>query len=377
VDTYFDIAEKNSVTILKDKIETINNSSLMKVFLTSISGLLAILDEHRQMVSLNENYLRVLGMDDPRQVLGLRTGEALECIHAKEYPNGCGTTKFCKSCGAAIAIATSLAENRLVEKNCAIQMRKKGKESDLFLSVKCEPIVIDDTRFLLVFLRDITKEHQRSILERTFFHDINNMIGGLAMANLLLSQGSYNERLVTIIDTCTKSLVKEVETQQCLMFNDMHYYKPANDAVSANTIFIDLDNLYHNHPAKDNKNLIFEYNENESILFTDEALLLRILANMITNALEATETGGLVRLWWENTREGVRFTVHNESYIEKDLQLRIFQRNFTTKKQLNRGIGTYSMKLFGETMLQGKVGFQSTEEKGTHFFITIPVNISN
>jgi sensor histidine kinase regulating citrate/malate metabolism len=49
---------------------------------------------------------------------------------------------------------------------------------------------------------------------------------------------------------------------------------------------------------------------------------------------------------------------------------RIFQRNFSTKAQAGRGVGTYSMKLFGEKILGGKVSFTSSREDGTVFKFT-------
>jgi sensor histidine kinase regulating citrate/malate metabolism len=58
--------------------------------------------------------------------------------------------------------------------------------------------------------------------------------------------------------------------------------------------------------------------------------------------------------------------------IPEKVALRIFQRSFSTKAKKGRGIGTYSMKLFGERYLGGKVGFETNEEKGTMFFIELP-----
>ena len=46
------------------------------------------------------------------------------CIHAKKEPAGCGTTEFCSTCGAAIAIVSSFAENRSVERVCALSARR-------------------------------------------------------------------------------------------------------------------------------------------------------------------------------------------------------------------------------------------------------------
>ena len=52
---------------------------------------------------------------------------------------------------------------------------------------------------------------------------------------------------------------------------------------------------------------------------------------------------------------------------------RIFQRNFSTKAEAGRGIGTYSMKLLGEDVLGGEVGFTSSEKDGTVFRLLHPI----
>jgi sensor histidine kinase regulating citrate/malate metabolism len=52
--------------------------------------------------------------------------------------------------------------------------------------------------------------------------------------------------------------------------------------------------------------------------------------------------------------------------------MRIFQRNYSTKSDSGRGLGTYSMKLFGETYLGGKVDFTSSESEGTTFHLRLP-----
>jgi sensor histidine kinase regulating citrate/malate metabolism len=48
----------------------------------------------------------------------------------------------------------------------------------------------------------------------------------------------------------------------------------------------------------------------------------------------------------------------------------MFKRSFTTKG-IGRGLGTYSMKLLGEKYLKGKVGFESSKQNGTTFYIEI------
>jgi sensor histidine kinase regulating citrate/malate metabolism len=60
----------------------------------------------------------------------------------------------------------------------------------------------------------------------------------------------------------------------------------------------------------------------------------------------------------------------NPTYMTEETKLQVFQRSFSTKG-INRGLGTYSMKLLGERYLKGKVGFTSDEKNGTHFFIRL------
>lgn len=54
-----------------------------------------------------------------------------------------------------------------------------------------------------------------------------------------------------------------------------------------------------------------------------------------------------------------------------EVKLQIFQRSFSTKGR-GRGIGTYSIKLFTEKYLEGKVSFTSKEGEGTVFTVELP-----
>ncbi len=98
MDTYFAPAERADANELLAEIEIANRNPIMSGLLHSINGLLAILDEYRQIVATNDSFLKILNIDDPSESLGLRPGEVLQCIHADEKPSGCGTTKFCFSC---------------------------------------------------------------------------------------------------------------------------------------------------------------------------------------------------------------------------------------------------------------------------------------
>lgn len=58
--------------------------------------------------------------------------------------------------------------------------------------------------------------------------------------------------------------------------------------------------------------------------------------------------------------------------MPEQVRLQVFQRSFSTKGEPGRGIGTYSIKLFGETYLGGRVSFSSQEPEGTTFTLVVP-----
>ncbi|MCP4119009.1 MAG: HAMP domain-containing histidine kinase [Desulfobacteraceae bacterium] len=371
--TYFAPAERADKDELTAKIELVNTDPVMSGLLKSISGVLAILDEHRQIVALNDSFLKMLGIDDPAQALGLRPGEALQCIHAHKEPGGCGTTKFCSSCGAAMAIVASLGRDKPVERLCALTTDIDGRTVDMALQVRSQPITINGMKFLLLFLQDITIQQQRAALARTFFHDINNMLSGLVGASELLSIKENQSSLVKRILTSSLRLKKEVEIQRCLLQDESCVYRPAWKKIDTVLIIEELESFFINHPAARNKEIQFQAFRPGLSIKTDLSLLLRVLCNMITNALEATEENGRVKVWLEESDEFISFWVWNRQPIPREIARRIFQRNFSTKDGDGRGIGTFSMKLFGEQFLGGKVSFSTSREEGTVFRFSCPV----
>ena len=373
MDTHFAEPERAGEEELASEIEIVSRSPVISGLLDSISGLLAVLDEHRQIVALNDSFLKMIGIDNPADALGLRPGEAVTCIHAKEGPGGCGTTKFCSTCGAAIAIVASLGEDKPVERICALTAFKGEQTVDLSLLVRSQPIKIEGKRFLLLFLQDITLQQQRAALERTFFHDINNMLSSLLGASEMLPFNKNNPDYIKIIQQTSLRLKNEIDLQKSLLEGDSSGYQPLWREVDTKQIMEELESFYVGHPVAKNKRLLFRAPVTVKSIKTDVSLLLRVVCNMITNALEATDNDREVIIWSAEDNRTVSFCVWNHKSIPKQIQHRVFQRNFSTKEEDGRGVGTFSMKLFGEQILGGEVTFTSSRAEGTMFKFSLPL----
>ena len=137
-----------------------------------------------------------------------------------------------------------------------------------------------------MFLKDITKAQHRAGIEKAFFHDIGNMLNVMVGASELLSKETTKSDLVQIIKHALSRLTKEVEIQRSLTQQESYTYQPLYYKFTTLQIQEELKTFYLNHSAARNKNIQFLDPIPHVSINTDMSLLLRILGNMIINALE-------------------------------------------------------------------------------------------
>ncbi|MFZ5572367.1 MAG: ATP-binding protein [Thermodesulfobacteriota bacterium] len=371
METHFAPAERLTKDALQQEIELISNNPVVDELLHSVSGVLAVLNEHRQILAVNDLMMEMLSIADGKTLLGLRPGEAVHCVNAHKMPGGCGTSEECRTCGAVISILACLTADKVEESVCVIKSSDRGEENDHVFRVRCSPFRSGSNRFLFLFLQDISQHQRLLALERIFFHDINNIVAGILNASELMATLTDNgdeeiNRLSRVLERLSKRLTSEISTQRCIRQSKVSGYQPVFDTISVTAVFNEIKVLFSNHPAARNRSLVLETPDLAAIMKTDVSLLLRVLGNMITNALEETPEGDEVRIWSHIQDSSIIFYVWNRKPIPADIAHRIFQRNFSTKAPTGRGFGTYSMKLFGEGALGGKVDFSSSPE-GTVF----------
>lgn len=360
---------------LEAEIGTVAHHVLLQTLLEAVQGLVAVLNENRQILALNDRLLDTLGVPHIRQVLGLRLGEALHCPHAERALNGCGTSEYCSTCGAAIAQVVALMQDRPCEQLCAIEQPGEPGGANLFFRVHVAPFDLAGHRHLLLFLQDVSQEQRAALLEQTFLHDLRNTATGLSVgAGMLVHSVPGAERgLASEVSNLAERLTREIELQRCLVHSTLNGFACKQSEVAVTSLFADLASAVRHHPAGAGRMIEYQPPAAGLVLHTDATILQRILSNMVINALEATPADGTVRVAAEQEGPRVRFSVWNPGYIPEPVARRIFQRNFSTKGKLGRGLGTYAMKLLGESLLGGTVAFQTSPEQGTRFTCELPL----
>jgi hypothetical protein len=358
-------SQRAELARLDGEIRAVSQSPVVTAVLEVADAILLVLNAERQIVAFNS---RVRQVETPDSLLGLRPGEALGCVNA--IPRGCGTAPACETCGTLGAILGCHERSRPVEAECLV---RGAVGSALEFNVRATPVAVDGTRFTVVSLRDISGEKRREVLEQVFFHDVLNTLGGLrGWAQRLQLPGADVARVTDRVAFLSRQIEREIQDHRTLLFAERGHLVPRRERLLASALLADAAVVFSGHPAARDRTIEVAPALDEIELESDAALLLRVLVNMARNALEATPAGGVVRLWSEREPGAVRLAVHNAGVIAPDVQARIFQRSFSTKAERGRGLGTYSMKLFGERYLAGEVSFVSTEPGGTVFSIRLP-----
>ena len=337
-----------------------------------------ILNEHWQVLAANRKLMDAFGIPDAEALIGKRPGDVINCRHAGDGESGCGSTRYCAGCGSLLAVLESQRRGEQVvgEKLATID---DDSWRSLDLEVTATPLMAGGLELTVLAMRDISADKRRGVLERVFFHDLLNTVGGIRVLAEMLARGDiltpdqevqYKGWLVEL----ALRMQEEINSQRQLVAAERGEFLPALRTVSVSDLMHEVWSLYLRHDAAEGRNLVLG-SVPEGYLVSDAAIVRRILGNMLKNALEAIPVGATVTISGEGSEEQVRFSVHNPGVIPADVQLQLFQRSFSTKGGEGRGIGTYSIRLFGERYLGGKVEFVSTEEEGTTFSFTLPRNL--
>ncbi|MGK7397682.1 MAG: PAS domain-containing sensor histidine kinase [Candidatus Cyclobacteriaceae bacterium M3_2C_046] len=371
--------EKNSDEEIRNDFDLIHGQTYLNDLFNAIASAAVILNSHRQIVFANQNFLEILGLDRIEPILGKRPGETINCINSMNNTGGCGTSENCRVCGAVNAILASQKGHQRVQKDALITSKVNEITASWDLMVTAHPISIEFNTYTVLTLQDISHSKRKLNMERVFFHDIYNSVGGVnGLINLVKNMDNKNDgaELINLSYKLSQQLLEEISSYRYFALAEKGELELDIQKLNTNSFLKDMVDKIRFHKVADNKLIEIDPESSDIFIKTDPTILSRIVLNMLKNALEATIDGYEVKIGAALLESGrLRFWVHNVTYIVKDIQMQIFQRSFSTKGK-NRGIGTYSIKLLGEKYLKGKVGFTTDENKGTVFYIDLPLELS-
>lgn len=326
----------------------------------------------RQIVYSNPSFTEAVNPENRSRLFGLRPGEALGCVHAKEMPGGCGCSHSCRHCGAAQAILKSL---RGVEdcRECHILVRNDIGFHAVDLQILSRPFSFEGQTYSLNTALDISHERRLAALNRSFLHGMINAAGGMEILLSLLNTGERETLLehLPILHHCALTMLQEVLYQYDVTAAELGRLAVRAETFDVATVLERMLEQLRRHPVAQGKSI--ELQSSACPVRSDPRLVRHIVSSLVINALEAIQGEGVVTVTCLPTDAGVDVIVENSGHISEEIAAHLFTR-FVSSKGRERGLGLHTAKVFAENHLHGRLQYAPGPEV-VRFILTLPAEL--
>ncbi|MGA1841397.1 MAG: ATP-binding protein [bacterium] len=390
----------------QDKI--IFQSNELKAIINSMGNGLFTIDKEWRITSFNKAAERITGYKE-EEVLGKKCEEV---FHSDACPSDCPIEK-------------ALKEDTFIHSNDFFIKNKDGQ--DIPISASTSPLKNETGRIIggVEVFKDLTelKTLQKQLIQSDkmaalgqmvsgIAHDINNPTGVIhsnmialseytsAIKNLLIKYRDFTQKFSQERPSSTTSLFSEIkiyekqndidyilEDLDCLVEESREAAKRITQIVKDLRDFIHIDmgqlQLVDINQRLDMSLKLIKYNINIRIVkeysklpmvYCNAQQIDRVFTNIILNAVQALGSKGEIRIRTSQADERVRISVwDNGPGIPEEIQSKIFDPFFTTK-EAGEGTGLGLSICFKIVANHGgKIWVESGPEKGTEFFIELPI----
>jgi len=354
----------------RDAVMGSGSIRLLSMLIENNRGPAAILNDSQRVVLANRKFFALAGRSKAEEVIGKRLGELFGC----EKSSVCrGEPRGCVHCGLDEApTSKDVRAGDSTGQTFRLKVHHPGANSTHVEGVvSCHSC--DGQSLKVLVLEDVSGVKKHKALERVFLHDVLNTAGALkCLAEMLLSDRSAGPETKRLLSQLANQVVDEIQSYRQLSRAEKGELDCDWQDVMARETLETLRNTYSNHKAGLKRTIAIDC-EDGLALVTDRGILLRVLGNLLKNALEASPPGGSVKIEArENGPAFVEFRVHNQGCIPPEVRAGLFKRFVSTKAKSGRGIGTYSVGLFTEGYLRGNVSYTTSESEGTTFTVILP-----
>ncbi|MBU1229985.1 MAG: GHKL domain-containing protein [Proteobacteria bacterium] len=350
----------------REEVEALSQglrSSLPLSWFDAVPLSVVVVNSCRQILYCNEAFRSLAHRRGSEDFIGLRPGEALNCVHSALEEAGCGCSEFCSVCGAAQAILQSL---RGVDdcQLCRMLRLLDGTESALDLEVHARTMEHEGQRLVFFTALDISHEKRLRYQDRAFHHVLVELAGGMETLTRLLDMQALDGVSAELFADCTRRLLREVVYHRDVTLAEQGLLTVARDAVAVQGLLERAARECCEAAGAVRPRVLVDCRYGN--IWSDQRLLGHVLRNMLANAVEAcTASTDEVLASCRAEVRGVAISVRNPGVIPPDIRKQVFKRYVSTKGA-DRGLGTYVMRLLAERYLDAAITFQTGEE-GTTF----------
>lgn len=373
------------------KLEHTNH--IASAILKNVHAYILLIDNDFKV--LKTNYYQLTGTQ--KGLEEKRVGDLLQCRNALSAKGGCGTHAYCGSCPIRCAIRQAFEQRRgFTDLEATLNVLTSEKKS-----VECDAVIsgsyflLNEEENMVLTVHDITqlKETEKQLtlakekaenadLSKSAFlanmsHEIRtplNAITGfaeiLASANTEEEKAQYQEIIKMNADLLLQ-LVNDILDMSKIEAGTLEF---VYTKVDINLLLSDLRQLFQMkvNDAGGNIQIIAEPSLPSCSIETDRNRVAQVLSNFTTNAIKFTQEGTISIGYEARDTELYFYVTDSGAGIPADKLPEVFGRFVKLNKdKKGTGLGLSISKTI-VNKLEGQIGADSVEGKGSTFWFTIP-----
>ena len=373
------------------KLEHTNH--IASAILKNVHAYILLIDNDFKV--LKTNYYQLTGTQ--KGLEEKRVGDLLQCRNALSAEGGCGTHAYCGSCPIRCAIRQAFEQRRgFTDLEATLNVLTSEKKS-----VECDAVIsgsyflLNEEENMVLTVHDITqlKETEKQLtlakekaenadLSKSAFlanmsHEIRtplNAITGfaeiLASANTEEEKAQYQEIIKMNADLLLQ-LVNDILDMSKIEAGTLEF---VYTKVDINLLLSDLRQLFQMkvNDAGGNIQIIAEPSLPSCSIETDRNRVAQVLSNFTTNASKFTQEGPISIGYEARDTELYFYVTDSGAGIPADKLPEVFGRFVKLNKdKKGTGLGLSISKTI-VNKLEGQIGADSVEGKGSTFWFTIP-----
>jgi signal transduction histidine kinase/CheY-like chemotaxis protein len=335
------------------------------------------------------------------EMIGLRGGEALRCLHALDDPRGCGFGPECHHCTVRRTVLDTLETGTSHDQiEAEVTVHYDGQTQDLVMLLSTTRLDLRDEPQVLVSMMDITerKRLEAQLVQAQKMEAVGRLAGGIAhdFNNLLTIINGYSDILLDTL-ALDDPLAEDLEeirgageraanlTRQLLAFSRRQMLEMK--VLDLNTVIEDMAGLLGRIIGEDIE-LQLRLAPGLPAVQGDAGQMEQVIMNLAVNSRDAMPTGGRLTIQTEHARlekelEGALGGVGPGDYVTiavtdtgtgmtAEVQEHLFEPFYTTKEP-GKGTGLGLATAYGIVKQSGgEITVSSQAGQGATFCIYLP-----
>ena len=373
------------------KLEHTNH--IASAILKNVHAYILLIDNDFKV--LKTNYYQLTGTQ--KGLEEKRVGDLLQCRNALSAEGGCGTHAYCGSCPIRCAIRQAFEQRRgFTDLEATLNVLTSEKKS-----VECDAVIsgsyflLNEEENMVLTVHDITqlKETEKQLtlakekaenadLSKSAFlanmsHEIRTPLNAITgFAEVLASANTEEEKaqdqeIIKMNADLLLQLVNDILDMSKIEAGTLEF---VYTKVDINLLLSDLRQLFQMRVNDAGKNIqiIAEPSLPSCSIETDRNRVAQVLSNFTTNAIKFTQEGTISIGYEARDTELYFYVTDTGAGIPADKLPEVFGRFVKLNKdKKGTGLGLSISKTI-VNKLEGQIGADSVEGKGSTFWFTIP-----